>query len=71
MKKHTVSLPSFATFTAKTQMAAAHGATEHKSLECRVTFDTPTPALRFVVQAEGQEHFFDSLPAAITEYNKH
>lgn len=68
--KHTITTAAFATFTAKTQLAGAHGTTESKSLECRVTFDTPEPVLRFVVQAEGQEHFFDSLPAAITEYNR-
>ena len=67
---HSITTATFATFTAKTQMAGAHGATESKSLECRVTFDKPTPALRFVVQAEGQEHFFDNLEQAITEYNK-
>ena len=69
--KHTVTPATFATFVAKTQMAGAHGATESKLLELRVTFDTPTPVLRYVVQAEGREHFFDSLPAAITEYNSY
>ena len=68
--KHTVTPATFTAFTAKTEMAGAHGATESKLLECRVTFDAIGFYVRFVVQAEGQEHFFDSLPDAITEYNK-
>lgn len=69
--KHTITPATFSTFTAKTEMAGAYGSTESKSLELRVTFDTEPATLRYVVRAEGQEHFFDSLPAAITEYNAH
>ena len=71
MKSHTVTIEAFATFTATTVMAAAHGASAYKSLELRVTFDTTPETLRYVVQTEGREQFFDSLPAAITAYNSY
>ena len=68
---HSISTASFAQYTATTVIAAAHGATAHKSLELRVDLSTTPVTLRFVVATEGQEHFFDSLPAAITEYNSY
>jgi hypothetical protein len=69
MKKHTISLEQLAGFTPTVAIASAHGGTDHKRLEVRV--DLPTETTRFVVATEGQEHFFDNLPDAITEYNSY
>ena len=68
---HTTTPEAFAAFTATTVLAAAHGASAYKSLELRVTFDTTPETLRYVVQTEGREHFFDHLPAAIAAYNSY
>lgn len=68
---HLLTSATFAAYTATTVIAAAHGATAHKSLELRVDLSTTPVTLRFVVSTEGQEHSFDQLPAAITEYNSY
>lgn len=68
---HTITSATFAAYTATTVIAAAHGASAHKALELRVDLSTTPVTLRFVVATEGREHFFDHLPAAITEYNAH
>ena len=71
MLTHQVTPETFATFVATTCIAAAHGDTAHKRLEVRVDLSTTPATLRYVVSTEGQEHFFDHLPDAITTYNSY